>query len=369
MTPRSEIMTTPPSTPIEKLAAVLDRLPTGFTRTESGAELKLLAKIFTDDEALLFCDLKLSGESVDEIAARTGRPIDGLEEMLTTMWKKGQILRDIASGEFRYRMVPWVVGIFEFQIGVMNAEFAALHRELMKSLGAPLFLTKPSIMQVVPVERVIPDRTEAMPYERASAIIDEGSFFSVSRCICKTQSDVSGRECKKPHEVCIGIADDERFFDDHPMKPRRISKAEAHEILKTAEDAGLIHMTSNVRKGHWYLCNCCSCCCFQIIAARKGIPGTVNAHYVARIDPSHCKKCDRCADERCQVGAVSKGDAFNSVDPSKCIGCGLCASACPSGAVSLERKPQAQQVEPPENDDEWTRARGIARGVDYSDLE
>ena len=38
---------------------------------------------------------------------------------------------------------------------------------------------------------------------------------------------------------------------------------------------------------------------------------------------------------------------FLSVD--RCIGCGLCVSTCPSGALSLVRKPDDQQPEVPKN--------------------
>jgi len=353
----------------EKLRAVLDALPTGYPKTESGVEIKLLKKIFTEEEALMFCELKLTGETVQEIASRTGRPVAGLEDLLTGMWSKGEILRDFKEGEYLYRMVPWVVGIFEFQMNVMDKEFAQLHRELMKTLAAPLFLTKPSIMQVVPVEQNIPDRTLAMPYEQISAIIDEGKYFGVSECICKMQSRVSDHGCDKPHEVCLGISGDIEFFDKHPMKPRMISKAEAHEILKMAEDAGLIHMTANTQKDHWFLCNCCTCCCFQLIAARKGIPGTINSHYVAHINPDLCTKCNTCADTRCQVKAVDKGEKYNTVNEKKCIGCGLCVSTCPAHAIELKRKPEDEQINPPKNDMDWLRERGRIRGVDFSEFE
>ncbi len=46
-----------------KLAQVLDTLPNGFPATESGIEIRLLKKIFTPDEAELFCDLRLSFET------------------------------------------------------------------------------------------------------------------------------------------------------------------------------------------------------------------------------------------------------------------------------------------------------------------
>ena len=73
-----------------KLAKVLDTLPSGFPATESGIEIKILKKIFTPEEADLFCDLRLTPENAEQIAKRTGRPIEGLEEMLISMWKRGK---------------------------------------------------------------------------------------------------------------------------------------------------------------------------------------------------------------------------------------------------------------------------------------
>ena len=59
----------------QKLAKVLDTLPNGFPSTDSGIEIKILEKIFTPEEADLFCDLRLSYETAEQIANRTGRPL------------------------------------------------------------------------------------------------------------------------------------------------------------------------------------------------------------------------------------------------------------------------------------------------------
>ena len=72
-----------------KLAKVLDTLPNGFPATENGVEIKLLEKIFEPDQADLFCDLRLQFESAEQIAERTGRPLEGLEEKLIGMKKDG----------------------------------------------------------------------------------------------------------------------------------------------------------------------------------------------------------------------------------------------------------------------------------------
>ena len=89
-----------------KLAKVLDTLPNGFPSTDSEIEIKILEKVFTPEEAELFCDLRLTAETAEEIANRTGRPIEGLEEKLFSMWKRGEIDVSSLGGIKKFRMMP-----------------------------------------------------------------------------------------------------------------------------------------------------------------------------------------------------------------------------------------------------------------------
>ncbi len=73
------------------MAQVLDTLPNGFPATETGVEIKLLKKIFTPEQADLFCDLRLTFETAEQMAQRTGRSLEGLEERLMAMGEAGQI--------------------------------------------------------------------------------------------------------------------------------------------------------------------------------------------------------------------------------------------------------------------------------------
>jgi Na+-translocating ferredoxin:NAD+ oxidoreductase subunit B len=352
----------------KKLAKVLDTLPNGFPESETGVEIKILKNIFSPEDAELFCDMRLSFETPEQIAQRTGRPLAGMDEHLKQMQAKGQIF-GINFGEVSvYRMYPWVFGIFEFQLKRMTKELAELCREYEDTFGAQFFTSKVPLMNVVPVEQEIASNEISMPFEQVSSIIENGESWAVNDCICKKEHELLGEPCERPMEVCLAIAPIPNFFtEDHPMGARAITKKEAYDILKLSEEKGLVHLTSNVETGHYFICNCCSCCCGILRGVNKYAGATgVNSNYYAQINADECVSCGVCADERCQVFAIEEGDDAYEVIKEKCIGCGLCVSTCPSEAISMIRKNEADIVLPPVDEKEWYARRGKLRGVDYS---
>ncbi len=54
------------------------------------------------------------------------------------------------------------------------------------------------------------------------------------------------------------------------------------------------------------------------------------------------------------MGALAKDDTHVVLDADRCIGCGLCVSTCPSGALTLTRKPESDRTLPPDTfTDTW----------------
>ena len=349
-----------------KLAKVLDTLPNGFPATPSGLEINLLKKVFTPDEADLFCDLRLTPETAQQIAERTGRPLEGLEEKLTRMWERGEIFGVSLGGVKLFRIVPWVVGIYEFQLNRMDREFAQMCEEYSVYLGPQLVGNTPQVMQVIPIEKEIPAKQEALPYEQVSSIIEAGQSFAVNQCICKKEQGLLDKACKKPQEVCLAVAPVPGVFENHPWGGRIISKEGAYEVLRKSEEAGLVHLTSNVESGHWFICNCCGCCCGMLRAIRMGLVNAANSYYYAMIDPDTCISCGICANERCQVNAIEEGEDAYRITKEKCIGCGLCVTTCPTESVRLVRKPSDEQVAPAKDEQAWFEERARSRGVDFS---
>lgn len=351
-----------------KLAKVLDTLPNGFPPTQNGLEIRLLKKIFSPKQAELFCELKLIFETAEQVAKRTGRPLEGLEEMLTAMWERGQLF-GIKFGDTKvFKMVPWVFGIYEFQLPHMDRELAEMCEEYGKVYGLQFFQKKPQFMQVIPIEREIQAKQEALTYERVSSIIEAGQAFLLNECICKKKQGLLENPCDKPLEVCLAIAPVPNVFDDAKIG-RPISKEEAYKVLNKSEEDGLVHLTWNVKGGHFFICNCCGCCCGVLHGINKWkIPASkvVNSYYFAAIDPDECAACGTCADERCQVNAIEEGENAYEVIKERCIGCGLCVTTCPSEAIELIRKEPEELAPPPMDEMAWYEERALERGVDFS---
>lgn len=348
------------------LATVLDTLPNGFPSTESNIEIKLLKKIFRPEDAELFCELKLHFETAQQISERTGRPLEDLEEHLDEMKRRGQLFGVNIGGVKVFKMVPWAFGIYEFQLHHMDRELADMCEAYMEVYGEQFFKNKPQLMQVIPIEKEIQATHETLTYEKVSSIIETGKSFLVQDCICKKEQGLLDHPCDRPTDVCMAIAPIEGVFDKYNYG-RKASRDEAYALIQKCEEEALVHLTWNVESGHFFICNCCGCCCGVLRSINElGIRDAVNSYYYAEINAEECTACGTCKDERCQVEAIEEGDEAYGVVKEKCIGCGLCISTCPSEAVQLIRKHPEEIVAPPKDEMEWYEKRGRMRGIDFS---
>ena len=108
----------------QNLAQHLDRLPGGFTPSKTGADLRLLQRLFTPAEARLATHLTLEREEAHDIAGRAGLPVAEAEQMLDEMSRKGLIFSvHPADDPVRYQAAPWIIGIYEFQVNNLNDGF------------------------------------------------------------------------------------------------------------------------------------------------------------------------------------------------------------------------------------------------------
>ncbi len=350
----------------EKLAQKLDSIPSGYPRTDTGIELRLLAKIFTPEEAALAVDLLPMPETVAQIVQRTGRDPAKTAEMLQNMIKKGQIMGFPMGQDYVFMLLPFIVGIYFFQVPFLDEELAKLFEKYYRSWAKGSLTTNPSYHRVISVDKSIPLDFEIFPYERATTILKDAKSFGLYPCMCKLQKKFIDGGCNHPTMTCLVHSQFEGAFDNVPTI-QKITKEEALKALKDFEDAGLVHTMGNFREtnpGMDFICNCCSCSCtFLRGIAELGLENSVaKSNFYAIVDREACTGCKTCLD-RCQFKAISIENDKSLVEKSRCSGCGLCVTTCDSGALNLTRKSEEESNEIPRNVQEWNAVRAQNRSM------
>jgi len=347
----------------KRLAKKLDRLPHGFPATKSGVELRILRKIFSPEDAEFALKLKPLPETADHIAHRLHRPVELVQAILDQMASNGQIGSFKLKGKQQYALMPFVVGIYEFQLNRLDKELADLVEEYMPSLMKVVGGYKPAVARVIPVNKSVDARLEILPYEDLRQFISASRSFMINDCICRKEKELEGQPCTHTKETCMAFTREESAFDDIRYGGRVISKEEALRILDETEREGLVHATYNIQQDPMFVCNCCSCCCGFIRSIKEfQAPYLLTrSNFVASIDTETCDGCGVCANERCPMEAIEATNGTYAVGPDRCIGCGVCAVACPTDSIRLVRRAAAEQTVPPKDVIQWAVERTSAR--------
>jgi ferredoxin len=353
--------------PYERLAQRLDALPNGFPPTDDGAELHLLAKLFTAEEAALAAELRLTKETPREIAARIDGDARIVRRHLKAMVRRGLIAWDRGESGIVYGLMPFVVGIYEMQAGQIDQELAELFEAYYQQTFGQALSVQPQFHRVIPVGESIGGELEIRPYESAAAIVDDALAWGVTDCICRKQKALIGDPCQHPLDVCMVFSSKPGWFDGNPAI-RALTHDEALGTLRRAAEAGLVHSVSNNQRGLWYICNCCTCSCGILRGiAEQGIADVVaRSAFVNQVDEGLCLACGDCLSS-CQFEALTLNE-FAEINSRRCVGCGVCVLTCPEDALRLVPRPAHEAPPPPLDNKEWLVQRAAARGRDLAEV-
>jgi len=347
------------------LAERLDQLPNGFPPTADGAELRLLAKLFTPEEAALAAKMRLTLETAGQLAARLGVEEQTVYRQLKDMRRKGLINTGRTEDGLGFGLMPFVVGIYEMQIGRIDAELAGLFEAYYQQAFGQALAVKPPFHRVVPVGETVKAGMEVQPYESANQIVAGAQAWGVMDCICRVQKKLIGDPCEHPVEVCMVLSPKPAVFNESPVI-RALTQEEALATLQRAAKAGLVHSVSNSQKGVTYICNCCTCSCGILRGmAELGIANVVaRSAFVNQVNEELCIGCEDCL-AGCQFEALSLGEYGSvQVDAVRCVGCGVCVPLCPEEALGLVRRPEEEILPVPQNEHDWLMQRASERGLD-----
>ena len=358
-------------TAYKRLAERLDALPNGFPPTEDGVELRLLASLFTPEEADVAAQLRLTPESVTEIAERLGieprAARSALRKLLKGMARKGLIVARRTERGMAYAIMPFVVGIYEMQAGRIDAELAEMFEAYYQQAFGQVLAVRPQVHRVVPVGESVRSDVEVQPFESAAQIVDHAQAWGVLDCICRVQKALVGDPCDHPVDVCMAFSETPGAFDHNPTI-RALTREEAMATLRRAAEAGLVHSVSNTQQGTGYICNCCTCSCGILRGmADLGIANVIaRSAFVNTVDEASCIACGECV-QACPFEALSLADVAQ-VDGVRCVGCGVCVLVCPVDALSLVRRPENEVLPPPVAEENWLAERARERGLDLAEV-
>ncbi len=330
----------------QKLAVHLDNLPGGYPVTESGVELRILRRLFTEQEADIARRLIMKPESVEGISNRTGLQPAELAISLEEMATKGLIFRSYKDDTVMYSAAMFVVGIWEYHLNDLDPELVKDVNEYLPHIMDEVWTkTDTKHMRVVPVSKSIVQDIEIASYDDAEALVRAQSKITVQPCICRKEHEVVGEPCKFPLEVCFAFGAAADYYEENRLG-RAIKVEEALEILETGRKAGLVIQPGNAQRSA-NICMCCGCCC-QILKNVKKLENPaaeVHTSYFAVVNEEECVECGIC-EERCHMDAITMdGSAIINLD--RCIGCGVCIPDCATEAIELVAKDPGGKYVPP----------------------
>jgi electron transport complex protein RnfB len=339
-----------------RLQQHLDRMPVGFPATATGIELKILRRLFTPEEAEVALLLGMLPERLERIHRRDqggARSREQLERILDRLADKGAILGGRAfaarDGKKRYSKAPLAIGIYELQVDRLTEELEADVAEYtQEAFGRALLTGKTNQLRTVPVNaRFVPERRVGR-YDDARALLQESRGpFAVMNCVCRQGRDLRGERCRQTdvRRTCLALRSVARSVVALGTGVE-VTRQEALALVEQAEREAMVLQPANTLDP-LFMCFCCGCCCGMLRAA-KLFPRPaeyLHSNYYAVVAGELCSDCQACR-PRCPMEALGTSqDGVTAVDLDRCIGCGLCVSTCPTGAIRLAAK--AAPIVPP----------------------
>ncbi len=313
----------------------------------------MVAELFTPEEAEVNNAMPRGPFTAGDLAKSMGRDADEVEKILETMTDKG-VCTGLRVGDATwYQSARFMPGILEFQFmpgrtTERDKKIARLIHAYKKAYDENTDFSKPSFPtnRVIIVDRMVTENNQVHTHDQVNAYIDKYDPIAVSTCFCRhaallRDEDIHGM----PNDVCMQFGLGAQFAIER-LGARKVSKEEAREVMRRAEDAGLIHMSTNTADDINFICNCDRWHCVSVLhALARPKPGLAfNSGFMPVFDEDKCTMCEACID-RCPPGALrfDENDRHET-DMDRCFGCAVCATGCPSDAVSMIRRTDIHEV-------------------------
>ena len=293
-----------------------------------------LAAICTDEMAEVALKMGVrKPKTLLELVKITGMDEKYLEELLNKMAFNGVIEYNWENPkhEKQYVLPMFVPGSAEF--ANMNDAVLEEHPEMGRffermsriPLEGLTHMVPPGGagvgMHVIPVQKEVDMCNEAISLEKISYWLDkyEGKY-AASPCSCRKSRKTFDEGCADdPADWCVAVGDMADYVVETGKGGRYITKEEALEIFKKAEDNGFVHQITNIdgEDKIFAICNCNVNVCYALRTSQLfNTPNMSRSAYVAHVNKQNCVACGRCV-EYCPAGALSLGQKLCRKDGSE----------------------------------------------------
>ena len=306
---------------------ITDRIPQklGLKKIEkTDPEYWGLAGVLTDEEAELALKLGVrKPKTLPQIVKLSGMEEKKCEELLKQMSVKG-ILEynwENEAPEKQYVLPMYVPGCAEFfnmnaNILKSNPEMGIFFEHMSR---LPLEKITPFVpeggagigMHVIPVEKAIEMENQSIDLEHISYWLNkyEGKY-AASPCSCRRSRLTHDEGCgDDPEGWCIAVGDMADYVVETQKDGHYITKDQALEIFRQAEENGFVHQITNIdgKNKIFAICNCNVNVCYALRTSQLfNTPNMSRSAYIAKVDKTKCVACGKCV-ESCPAGAVKLG--------------------------------------------------------------
>ena len=339
-----------------KLRKHLDRQPGGFPETHNGAEIDILKRFYTPEQAKI--SLKMTGfpEPAAKIAKRLKADEQKTGESLEKMAKEGLLLRVHSPEGPLYAQPNFIMGIYEWHVNTIDREIAEKVDHVYDGLLEKHWKDKKvKQLRVVPVDTSVTAKDTVQGYDMIRELV-RGSGngpYVAAPCICRVEALKKGIEVNRPMDTCLIFGMMAEYYIENSIG-KELTEDELMEKLTECEDANLVPFGTNSQTiANMCMCDKDTCQLFRNLCKFEKPAQEVHAAFSATIDAESCNGCKKCT-KKCQIDAIVATDVqagkktkIHEIDPDRCIGCGLCVAVCPEQAISMQSKEVLPDV--PEN--------------------
>ena len=292
---------------------------------ENAPEYYVLDCIVTDEMADVGLAMELrKTQTISQLAKKCGKSLEETDKLARELAQVGACIFHEENGEDVFELTVFVPGVMEKTVEnkELCEKFPAIpkafeeYARLRGAMLAPGMPVGAGPMRVIPIATSIEGDSHSIGFEEVSTILNKATRFAVADCTCRRSRRLLGQGCGHlEQDMCIQMDTGAEYYI-RTGRAKEITREEAFEVIRKAEENGLMHSIPNIDNGVTHaICNCCACGCYSMRnAIMFNSPDMIRSNYVSEVNTEECVACGQCV-ENCPTNALKLGQKLCSKTP------------------------------------------------------